>query len=112
MKFLYGREPRDDSPAEGEAQRLYQGVVPLVNRAKGETWYARYDNNADIAVVELCKLRRAGAGAERASEAGDRVVRSALEDAEPEAVVWLASRLISYIDEQGYPETMAPWLEG
>jgi hypothetical protein len=110
-KYLDGRTPRDDNPARADAARLLGEVVPLVNQAQGATWYSHYRNDADIAVVELCRLRRAGAGSDMSGEAGDEAVRSALQEAEPEAVVWLASRLISYMDEQGYPETLAPWLE-
>ena len=28
----------------------------------------------------------------------------------PEAVLWLASRAISYMDESGFPEAVEPWL--
>jgi len=28
----------------------------------------------------------------------------------PAAIVWLASRAISYMDENGYPESLEPWL--
>jgi len=33
----------------------------------------------------------------------------ALAEARPEAVLWLASRAISYMDETGYPEAVRPW---
>jgi hypothetical protein len=37
-------------------------------------------------------------------------VRAALGEASPEAVVWLASRAISYMDENGFPEAAEPYL--
>jgi hypothetical protein len=38
-------------------------------------------------------------------------VRKALAEANPEAVVWLASRAISYMDENGYPDTVERYLQ-
>jgi hypothetical protein len=38
-------------------------------------------------------------------------VRIALADASPEAVVWLASRAISYMDENDFPENVERYLE-
>ena len=38
-------------------------------------------------------------------------MRAALSQADPDAVVWLASRAISFMDESGFPETIEPWLE-
>ena len=35
---------------------------------------------------------------------GDDAVRLVLAESDPEAVVWLLSRAISYMDEQGFPE--------
>jgi hypothetical protein len=106
-----GERRPEANPAEGEAQRRAAYVVPLVNEANGQTWYREYTNAVDVAVVQLCRLRRAGAGRSAGAEGGDEAVRRALEEADPEAVIWLASRVISYMDEQGYPETMAPWLD-
>ena len=34
-----------------------------------------------------------------------------LEGAPPEAVLWLASRAVSYMDESGYPEAVEPWFQ-
>jgi hypothetical protein len=108
--FVGRKQPRDANPARFDAQRLADEVVPLVNQAQGVTWYTHYDNAADVAVVGLCRLRRAASGSDYTPVAGDEAVRAALERSEPEAVVWLASRLVSYMDEQGYPETLEPWL--
>jgi hypothetical protein len=88
---------------EGEAARL---VVASV----GVSWYTEPGNEADAAVVALCRLRRASSGEARASEGGDRAVRRVLEKVDTEALVWVASRAISYMDEQGFPELVEPWL--
>ena len=111
MSFFERKHPRaDTSPADLDAVRLAEETVPLVDRARGESWYSEPANAADRAVVALCRLRRAGAGKRASAEAGDEAVRAVLARAEPDAVLWLASRAISYMDEQGYPETLAPWL--
>ena len=33
----------------------------------------------------------------------------ALLQANPEALVWFASRAVSYMDETGFPEAVEPW---
>src|SRR5437016_3336209 len=99
-------EPRDSNPATADATRLLEEVVPLVNQAKGMSWYETYGSDTEFAVIGLCRLRRAAAGDGSNVERGDEAVRAALEQAEPEAVIWLASRAISYMDEQGYPESI------
>ena len=53
---------------------------------------------------------RAG-GQWQSSEAGDDAVRAALSQADADAVIWLASRAISYMDENAFPEAVEPWLE-
>ncbi len=42
---------------------------------------------------------------------GDEAVRDSLQQASPDALVWLASRAISYMDESGFPEAVEPWFE-
>ena len=59
--------------------------------------------------------RSAGSGARAAGryggpQHGDEAVRVILAAASPEALVWLASRAISYMDENGFPEAVAPWI--
>jgi hypothetical protein len=110
MSVFRRHEPKEVNPAGQDATELAARVVPLLSRATGESWYKRYDNEVDAAVVGLCRLRRAAAGQRGGPEAGDDAVRAALDEAGPEAAAWIASRAISYMDEQGYPETMAPWL--
>jgi hypothetical protein len=101
----------DATPADLESEELRAEAAPAIAAALGASWYERYDNAADRAVVTLCRLRRAYAGRRGEAQGGDEAVRTALAEADPEAVVWLASRLVSYMDEQGYPESLAPWLE-
>lgn len=79
-------------------------VTEAVEAARGVSWYGERFGPADVAVARLCLLRRSGADILRGAEAGDADVRRALEDADVEAVVWLASRVISYMDEHGFPE--------
>ncbi len=98
------RRERDVDYASADAGRLADEAVRLVNEARGESWYLQQGNAIDLAVARLCLLRRARAGVARDSTGGDEAVRNALEQADPEAVVWLASRTISYMDEQGFPE--------
>jgi len=97
-------------PADVDAVELADAAAPAVDAADGQSWYEQYANPVDRAVVGLCRLRRADAGRGADPRAGDEAVRRALERAKPEAVIWLASRLVSYMDEQGYQETLAPWL--
>ena len=77
----------------------------------GSGWYAEHGNKADRAAFVLCRLRRARGGQWKSSEVGDDAVRAALGEASPEAVVWLASRAISYMDENGFPEAAEPYIE-
>jgi hypothetical protein len=110
VDFMNRKLPRAEvNPAQVDAVRLSDRVVPLLNDARGVHWYDDFANGVDRAVVELCLLRRAGAGDRAAAGAGDDAVRAVLELAEPEAVIWLASRAISYMDEHGHPEAMARW---
>lgn len=86
-----------------EVDDLAERVVPLLDVATGATWYEE-GNPVDEAVVALCRLRRASAGGRGSAEAGDAAVREALNRAAPGSVVWAFSRVISYMDEMGYPE--------
>ena len=94
------------NPATADARRLLDEVVPLVNAAGGASWYEDVSNAVDAAAAELCRLRRAGAGGRGSPLGGDDAVRAALGLADPEAVIWLTSRLVSYADEQGFPEAL------
>jgi hypothetical protein len=90
--------------ATEDARRLAEEAVPLIDRALHASWYEREDNEVDAAAAALCRLRRAAAGQARQTTGGDEAVRQALEQADPQAVVWLASRTISYLDEHGFAD--------
>ena len=100
-------EPRGErNPAADDAARLAAQAVALVDAARGASWYEEERNAVDAAALTLCRLRRAAAGEARSPEGGDGAVREALGRASPEAVIWLASRAISHMDEHGFPEAV------
>jgi hypothetical protein len=103
---------RDSSnfAAAEDAGRLSDEASELLERAVGVEWYRQHGTDVDRATAALCKLRRAKAGERGGPEAGDEAVRAALSAASPGAIVWLASRAISYMDESGFPEAVEPWL--
>lgn len=103
------RDTRDFVAAE-DAGALEEQAVPLLDRAVGVEWYREYGTDVDRAIATLCRLRRARAGERGGPEGGDEAVRAVLAAASPEAVLWLASRAISYMDETGFPEAVEPWL--
>jgi len=84
-------------------------AVELLDRAVGIEWYRQHGTDVDRAALALCRLRRARAGERGAPQAGDEAVRAVLAEARPEAVLWLASRAISHMDESGFPEAIEPW---
>jgi len=104
------RQERDIVFASEDAAVLSEAATALVGAAVGSSWYEAPDNGADVAVAALCRLRRASAGHSRAATGGDEAVRRVLAEVDPEAVVWIASRAISYMDEQGFPEIVEPWI--
>jgi len=107
----HNRRPPDDFVAAEDAQYLAEHATSRVNKAEGEGWYYEHGNAADLAALTLCRLRRARAGERGGPDAGDEAVRAALEDADPKALRWLASRAISYMDENGFPEAVEPWFD-
>jgi hypothetical protein len=94
--------------AAEDVGRLAEEAVPLVDRAIGSEWYEK-PGEVDKAAVTLCRLRRARAGEQGGPEHGDDAVRTVLEQVGTPALVWLASRAISYMDESGYPEAVEAW---
>jgi hypothetical protein len=104
-------KPRDSSNfvAAEEGQRLADEAIPLLEQAVGVTWYQTMGNEIDRATLALCRLRRAKSGEKGDSLYGDEAVRAALGQASEPALVWLASRAISYMDESGFPETVEQW---
>ena len=109
---LFGRTTarRESIVAADDAQELFGRTPELVEAASGASWYTEPGNQVDVAVVALCMLRRAASGDRASIQGGDAAVREALADAELEPLIWLVSRLISYMDEQGFPELVEPWL--
>lgn len=108
--WLGANENRGDpSPAAGAAEELRDTTVTALEAADGSSWYEE-GNSIDRAVVSLCRLRRAAAGSSARVEGGDAAVREALARTNPAALVWAASRMVSYLDENGFVET-ATWVE-
>ena len=103
------RNDADFVVATDDVARIEAEVGPLVERAVGVPWY-EIGNDADRAALALCKLRRSRAGLRGGPSHGDAAVRDALGAVAPEALVWIASRAISYMDENGYPESLEPFL--
>jgi hypothetical protein len=102
------RPPQDYLAAE-DADELGLKAAQQVDRGLEVDWYEAHGTDVDLAALTLCRLRRAKAGLGGGPRYGDDAVRLALEQASPEAVVWLASRTISYLDETGFPDAVAPW---
>jgi hypothetical protein len=95
------RADADFVVATDDVARLEAEVGPLVERAVGVPWY-EIGNDSDVAALALCRLRRSapGSAARRATGRGG-AGRALL--GQPEALVWIASRAISYMDENGFP---------
>jgi hypothetical protein len=110
---LFGRsEPKITDLSRHDAARLEESLVPLLEAAKNVSWYDAPGQEADLAMARLCLLRRARAGASASAAAGDEGVRVLLTETDHEAVVWMLSRAVSYMDEQGFPEIVpGAWLE-
>ena len=113
------RFPVREKPAQRQISRSRRTMprafrtrsCPSIERAVGVQWYDTVGNDADIAALALCRLRRSRAGLRGGPEHGDAAVREALQEVDPGAVAWIASRAISYMDENGYPEAMAPFFD-
>ena len=104
------RNTRDFVAAE-DAGVLAEQAGPLLDRSVGVEWYRQHGTDVDHAALTLCLLRRAKAGETGGPQGGDDAVRAVLAEAQPDAVLWLASRAISYMDESGYPEAVGPWFQ-
>lgn len=82
---------------------------PILEQATDVQWYDVAGNDVDRAALTLCRLRRVMAGRGGGPEYGDAAVRAILAEASPEALIWFASRTVSYLDENGFPDAVAPW---
>ena len=110
------RVPRANDPREStfaiaadDASRLWSEAGPALEEAVDVQWYEQHGTEVDRAALTLCRLRRAMASQGGMPEVGDGAVREVLANASPEAVLWMASRAISYMDENGFPEAVGPW---
>ena len=109
-----GDERRSDDRffvAAEDAGRLELGAPQLIDRALGVQWYDTIGTEADAAALALCRLRRSRAGMRGGPEHGDAAVRNVLAQASPEAVAWIASRAISYLDENGFAEAVERFVD-
>lgn len=104
-------KPRNSSNfvAAEDAGTFADEAAALLDRAIGVDWYRQHASDIDRASLALCRLRRARAGEKGGPESGDEAVRAVLAGASPQAVSWLASRAISYMDESGFPEAVEMW---
>lgn len=96
--------------ATDDTARLESEIGPIIERAVGVPWY-EIGNDCDVAALALCRLRRSRAGLRGATSHGDAAVRDALASVPPEAVVWIASRAVSYMDENGFPEAIERFVD-
>jgi hypothetical protein len=109
---------RDDRRSEAkffvaaeDAGRIELEGPQLIERALGVQWYDVIGSEADVAALALCRLRRSRAGMRGGPEHGDAAVRQVLGAVSPEALAWIASRAISYLDENGFPEAVERFIE-
>jgi hypothetical protein len=92
-----------------DAARLVESAGRRLEEAIDVEWYEQHGTEVDHAALTLCRIRRAVAGQKGAPEHGDEAVRYVLDTASHDAIVWIASRAISYMDENGFPDAVAPW---
>ncbi len=113
MSELFRRpESKSADLSEHDADRLEASLGPLLEGAYNVSWYDELGSDVDVATARLCLLRRARAGASGSGKAGDDAVRLVLTEADNDVVVWLLSRAISYMDEQGFPDHVpGAWLD-
>jgi hypothetical protein len=87
-----------------DADRLIEELPALLEQARGSSWYEEAGADVDVAMARLCLLRRAKSGDRGTNESGDDAVRLMLTGTEPDTLVWLLARAVSYMDEQGFPD--------
>jgi hypothetical protein len=104
-------DPRDTvfPIAADDAAKFVDSASKLLESAIDVEWYEQHGTEVDHAALTLCRIRRAVAGQRGRPEHGDEAVRYVLDNASHEAVIWIASRAISYMDENGFPDAVAPW---
>ena len=111
MRIPRANDPRDTqfAIATDDAARLVEQASTVLEEAIDVEWYEHHGSDVDRAALTLCRIRRAVAGHKGGPEHGDEAVRYVLDNASPEAVLWIASRAISYMDENGFPDAVGPW---
>jgi hypothetical protein len=111
VRIPRANDPRDAkfAIAADDASHFQELAGPALEDAVDVQWYEQHGTEVDRAAFILCRLRRAMASQGGAPEYGDGAVREVLDHVSPEALLWMASRAISYMDEHGYPEAVAPW---
>ena len=106
------RIPRADDPRDSAGSRSRPRMRrdwrtrprPLLEQATGVEWYELPGNDVDRAALDaLPATARDGRAVSGGPQHGDEAVRVIARRGEPEALVWLASRAISYMDENGFP---------
>lgn len=110
-KHRGGRGPHSTFAREAAAELADEAPL-LIDNAAGVEWYEHPGSDIDYAGYVLCRLRRARAGAKGGHFHGDEAVRAALIQADRDALVWFASRAVSYMDETGFPEAVERWFFG
>lgn len=108
-KYQKPRPPAAFLIASEDARQLEEQAKTSLHEVVDSDWYREHGSPADRVTFTLCRLRRAKAGERGGSEFGDEAVRDVLAGASTEAVVWIASRAISYMDESGFPEAVEAW---
>lgn len=110
------RIPGADNPrktefyvAADDASWLVESAAPVLEGSLDVQWYEQHGTEVDRAALLLCRIRRTVAGLRGGPEHGDEAVRYVLDSVSPEAVLWIASRAISYMDENGFPDAVGPW---
>ena len=101
------RRTSRDLVAAAEASHIADEAALLLDRAAGVEWYEGPGSDVDFAALHAlppAACRRARAGEKGGPSHGDEAVRAAPRQADPEALVWFASRAISFMDENGFPE--------
>ena len=111
MRIPRATDPRDTvfPMAADDAARLVESAGRTLEDAIDVEWYRQHGTEVDRAALTLCRIRRAVAGQKGAPEHGDEAVRYVLDNASHDAVIWIASRAISYMDENGFPDAVGPW---
>lgn len=114
MRIRRPDDPRETTfaIAADDASRSALAGTSLLESGAGVQWYDTPGTDTDLAALSLCRLRRASAGQGGRPEHGDDAVRGVLGQASPESLVWIASRAVAYMDENGFPEDLERYLRG